>query len=427
MTEQTGSHVNGLTRRSLLRAAAVGAAAMMTPRSGWSWPAPPNPLGGFEVSSSLYPWDLHDEGTEHIFDNLQTMAEVNSVYVLGIMHYEIRPLTSPHYTHNPVRLNWQAEDSRCYWHFDPSMYGRIKPVPSDFDFLREDWVGRFVEAAHKRNLKTGVELSHTLIPLEFVLNSYSDCAQQDIHGVSHSVYGRSYPLCPNNTDVQAYVRGLFSDLAKHYEVDYLQTCMLPFMPGGADKGGCFCASCVKAAAAKNIDLKAIQAVLLKDPSAEPQLATWQKFREDSMVDFFRIMHESIHALKPRCDLRYNDCFSGAARWGLDFSTLRHSLDSLRVCDYSEQKGDPALMKNKTDWLTSERKATGRDFPMLSAIAVRPKATPQLIREGVQIAVNCQMDGITLGHYDGAEFPMLRAIREGLDAEGVRPPKTLSQV
>jgi hypothetical protein len=84
------------------------------------------------------------------------------------------------------------------------------------------------------------------------------------------------------------------------------------------------------------------------------------------------------------------------------------------------------MKNKTEWLTSERKATGRDFPMLSAIAVRPKATPELIREGVKIAVDCQMDGITLGHYDGAEFPMLQAIRTGLDAAGVHPPKTLAQ-
>jgi hypothetical protein len=111
MTEQS----NGVTRRTSLRTAAVSVAAAIVPQAGWSWSAPANPLGGFEVSSSLYPWDLHDEGIEHICDNLQSMAEVNSVYVLGIMHYEIRPLTSPslaltspHYTHNPVRLNWQA-------------------------------------------------------------------------------------------------------------------------------------------------------------------------------------------------------------------------------------------------------------------------------------------------------------------------------
>lgn len=397
----------------------------MLPRSAWALAPPAKPLGGFEVSSSLYPWDLHDEGIEHIFDNLQSMSEVNSVYVLGIMHYEIRPLTSPHYTHNPVRKNWQAEDSRCYWKFDPQMYGRIKPVPSDFAFLRDtDWVRLLVNAAHKRQLKAGVELSHTLVPLEFVLNEYPDCAQQDIHGVSHAVYGRSYPLCPNNPDVQQYVRSLFSDLAKHYDVNYLQTCMLPFMPGGADKGGCFCASCVKAAGAKGIDLKRIQTVLLNDPHAEQELDTWQKFREDSMTHFYGLMHDAIHAIKPKVDLRFNDCFPGTSKWGLDLSKLKNNLDSIRVCDYSEQKGDPALMHVKTERLIAERKATGRNFPMLSAIAVRPKATPELIREGVKIAIDCQMDGITLGHYDGAEFPMLRAIREGLDAQHVKPPAHL---
>jgi hypothetical protein len=32
-------------------------------------------------------------------------------------------------------------------------------------------------------------------------------------------------------------------------------------------------------------------------------------------------------------------------------------------------------------------------------------------------MECGMDGITLGHYDGAEFPMLRAIRDGLKTTG----------
>jgi len=35
-----------------------------------------------------------------------------------------------------------------------------------------------------------------------------------------------------------------------------------------------------------------------------------------------------------------------------------------------------------------------------------------------------MDGITLGHYDGAEFPMLRAVREGLKEARVQAPARL---
>ena len=82
------------------------------------------------------------------------------------------------------------------------------------------------------------------------------------------------------------------------------------------------------------------------------------------------------------------------------------------------------LKVKRAWLTRERQGLGKEFPILSAIAVRPKATPELIRQGVRIAMECRMDGITLGHYDGGEFPMLRAITDWLNDVGVKVPRTL---
>jgi hypothetical protein len=54
----------------------------------------------------------------------------------------------------------------------------------------------------------------------------------------------------------------------------------------------------------------------------------------------------------------------------------------------------------------------------------PKGTSELIREGVKNAVGCGMDGITRGHYDGAEFPILLAIRVCLDAKDVHRPAKL---
>ena len=99
------------SRRQFLTMAGAGAALLVLPRRLGAAPVKHRP---FEVSASLYPWDLHDEGIEEILDNLQQMSAVNSVYLLGIMHYEIRPLTSPAFPHNPVRKTWQAEDSRAY-------------------------------------------------------------------------------------------------------------------------------------------------------------------------------------------------------------------------------------------------------------------------------------------------------------------------
>jgi len=375
------------------------------------------PRPAFEVSASLYAWDLHDEGVEKILDNLQQMAAVDSVYLIALMHYERRPLTSAEFPHNPVRKMFQAEDSRVYWLPEMKRYGRIQPRLSDLDWLnRTDWLRALVEAARKRGLRTGVEISHTVLDGERAKGEFIDCVQRDING-QPIVFGPTYPICPNSPDARQYVLNLSVELATRYDVDYLQTCTLPFMRGGVEKGGCFCANCVKAA---NFDLVKVQAVLKRNPTAQPELGQWLEFRKESLARFYRVMHDGIHALPRGVDLRFNDCFNGAA-WGLDVRPLKPHLDSIRVCDYSEQLGDPARMKDKRDWLTRERAAVGQDFPMVSAIAVRPKATAELIREGVKIAVECGMNGITLGHYDGAEFPMLRAIRDGLKDTGKIKP------
>jgi hypothetical protein len=400
-------------RRCFLRLAGVTAAATAAQRFGRAAARP-----AFEVSSSLYAWDLHDEGIEKILDNLQEMAAVNSVYLVALMHYERRPLTSPEFTHNPVRKMWQAEDSRVYWLPDMKRYGRIKPRVSDFDWLNKtDWLQKMVEAVRKRGLKTGVELSHTVVDLDRAKGEFMDCVQRGIDGEPKVIFGRAYPVCPNSPDARQYMLNLFSELASRYDVDYLQTCTLPFMPGGADKGGCFCESCVKAAKEFGLDLVKAQGVLKQNATAQPELGQWQEFRRASMARYYKVMHDGIHAIRQGAGLRFNDCFHGAD-WGIDLKRLKPHLDSIRVCDYSEQRGEPARMKEKREWLTQERAAVGKDFPMVSAIAVRPKATPELIREGVKIAVECGMNGITLGHYDGAEFPMLRAIREGMAAAKV---------
>jgi len=407
------------TRRGFLRTAALTTASLSLAR--WLDGATLSTAGPlpFEVSASLYAWELHDEGIEKILDNLQEMAAVNSVYLIALMHYEKRPLTSPVFPHNPVRQTWQAEDSRIYWHPDPKCYSRIRPRLSDYGWLNQtDWLKVLVEAVRKRGLKTGVEISHTVLDAERGKGEFLDCVQRDIHGTPRAIYGRGYPICLNNPDARQYILGLLSDLTSHYDVDYVQTCMIPFMPGGPDKGGCFCDSCRRVAKEAGLDLEKAKSALQANPKAQPELDQWRVFRRDSATRFYQAMHDRVHAIRPRLDLRFNDCFRNAEDWGFDLGRLKPHLDSVRVCDYTEQQGNPAAMKGKRQWLTDERRILGKDFRMLSAVAVRPKATPELIREGIKIAVECGVDGITLGHYDGSEFPMLRAVREGLTAAGV---------
>jgi hypothetical protein len=403
--------------------AAAGAATYAGLAKAVHAKAPGHP---FEVVASLYAWELHDEGVEHVLDNLQTMASVNSVYLISIMHYEKRPFTSPAFPHNPIRKTWQAEDSRCYWHPEMKLYGRIKPQLSSFPWLSDtDWLDVLTKAARKRGLKTGAELSHTLVDLDTVKKDLLDCTQRDIHDQPRVVWGRSYPLCPNNPDVMEYTLALHSDLVKNHDVDFTQFCTITMLNGGADRGSCFCDSCVKAAAKENVDLKELQQELLANPTAEPAFSQWQQFRFKTITRYFRLIHSKIHEIRPNSELRFNDCFPHPETWGLDLKAIRPHLDSIRNSDYSEQLGDPTRMHEKDDRLKANTAALGEDFPRISAVAVRPKATPELIHEGVAIALENKVCGLSLGHYDGAEFPLLRAISEGLQTEHVNVPKRLA--
>ena len=94
--------MNEFSRRDFLKRAAAATTAMaLAPRllAGKAGP-PPRP---FEVAAPLYAWDLHDEGVVRILDNLQEMAAVNSVYLIGVMHPERRPYPEGTYRIIPNR------------------------------------------------------------------------------------------------------------------------------------------------------------------------------------------------------------------------------------------------------------------------------------------------------------------------------------
>ncbi len=400
-------------------AGAAAAAAAVLPRAVQA----ATPRRPFEVSASLYAWELHDEGVERVLDNLQGMAAVNSVYLIGVMHPERRPFREGNFPHNPARQTWMAEDARCYWQPDLKKYGRIKPRLSDNDWLNgTDWARVLADAARKRGLKFGIEQSHALVDKARAEGEFADLAQRNIHGEFTHVRDWLRPLCPNQPAVREYVQALAADVIASYDVDYFQSCMILFdesVGGRPDRGGgCFCEACKRTAREHGLDLGKIQTTLLADPTAQPALGEWQEFRYQSAARFYQTFHASVHARKRDIDVRYNLHMTNPLDWGVKLTAMQPHVDSLRIMDYTEQEGDPALMDKKRQWLNGLRKDSGRDWPMISAIGVRLKATPELISEGVQIAVETGMDGVALGHYDGATFPMLRGIRAGLVAAKV---------
>ena len=104
--------------------------------------------------------------------------------------------------------------------------------------------------------------------------------------------------------------------------------------------------------------------------------------------------------------------------GLDLKGVGRFMDSVRSSDYSEQSGDPARMQWKRGYLHAVRRAIGVDKYFLSAISPRPKATPELVKQGILISAQCGADALTIGHYDGSWMDCLRAIKQGLEEAGI---------
>jgi hypothetical protein len=376
----------------------------------------------FEVSASLYAWEVHDEGVERVLDNLQELSAVNSVYLLGVMHPESRPFGGATFPHNPVRKTWQAEDARCYWHPDGTKYGRVRPRLSDHAWLNEtDWLRVLANSARKRGIKVGVEFSHSLIDRERMAGEFADLAQRNVHGevAREGTIAWVQPPCPNHPAIREFALAMATDVVANHGVDYVQSCIMSFDPALPKRGGgCFCVHCQRFAQEIGVDLEKTRRVLLENPDAETALKEWRIVREASVVRFYRTLHDGVHALKPSIDLRYNVHSRSYANYGVNLPKLRSNVDSMRLMDYSEQEGNPALLEGKRKWLMDARSQVGADFPLLSAVGVRLKATADVVRDGVKVVVETGMNGLTIGHYDGATFPVLRGVRDGLVAAGV---------
>jgi len=414
-----------------------------------------------EVVASLYPWDLLDEGLEHILDVLEKETLTNSTYLVALMHDEKRPLTDYYYPHNPKRKVYWTEDSRAYWTPDPKAYegSRIKPRMTDNPELQgRDWLQELIVGSRARAMTVGAELSHTWVDKERTRNELADCVQVDI-------YGRPFDqqICFNNPDVRAYGIALYVDLASRYDIDFVQTCVRGFNPGRTQPwttgspsevqrltstvlGGCFCDHCRSAAEKRGIDWKAMVSRLMWMAEGHdrynhrqalemnllwgssmtstallaeiPELYAFIKFRIDAITEFFGEIYQAVHATKPGIDVRLNHYAAYPELMGLDLKGVCQFMDSVRSSDYSEQRGDPARMEWKRAYLHSIRRAIGTEKYFLSAISPRPKATPELVKQGILISAQCGADALTIGHYDGAWMNCLRAIKAGLEEAGI---------
>ncbi len=398
---------------------AVGGSAIA---QDWKPVWKPGATSAFEVGTQLRPWTIRDEGMDTILDNCQSMAGINNIYVIVVMHEEHRPFHAKKFPHNPARSTFRAEDSRVSFFPDMKRYGKIKPMLSDHEWIRKtDWLRLVVKACRKRGLGVGAEVSHFPMP-KSLLRKNPDWQQKTIKGIRRKNF-----FCPHNPDVRKYLLALFGDIAANYDVDYIQTCQYVFTANDiGDGAGGFCRYCIAAAKRTGFDLKAAIPVLRANKNAQPQRDKWLAFRRDATTALYRQIAETIRKANPKCHLRLNDVYSWGgrdpSRTGLDIQAVGRHLGSLVNQDHQEQLGraneDFAARKK---WLTANRKHLGAKKPLISGIAARMKATPDLVRRGIKAAVQhpAKVNGLALKHYDGASFSLLRSFKQGMIEAGVQ--------
>ncbi|MDX2432732.1 MAG: glycosyl hydrolase family 28 protein [Bacteroides sp.] len=379
----------------------------------------------FEVGTQIRAWTIHDEGMSAILDNMQSMAGINNLYMVVVMHQEHRPYQAPEFPHNPARDTFQAEDSRVTFFPDMDRYGEVKPLLSDFEWIREtDWLQLMVDSCRARGMAVGAEVSHFPIP-KSLIRERSDWQQKKIDGSS----ANNTRFCPNSPEPRAYVITLFGDLAENYDLDYLQTCQHLFWTEDIDEGGaCFCKHCIAEAKKTGFDLEAAIPVLAANKDAQPERDQWREFRAYSTKKFYQDISEEIKRVRknPLCHLRYNDTYPYRGWDPRDLSMyideVSEHLGSLVNQDHQEQKGNPdESFEIRKKWLETNRRNIGPDMPLISGIAPRMKATPELVKAGIKVVLEhpANVNGLALKHYDGASFGLLRAFKQGMIEAGVQ--------
>jgi len=403
-----------------------------------------------EISASVFPWDLADEGLEQVLDNLQEMAGANSVYMCNLSQ-KTRPFRGGEYPHNPVRKTYTCEDCRVYWKPDMKYYGEIKPLRTEREFLvKTDWVKEFTKAAHKRGIKAGVELFHAWIEPSWLQKEYPDSIQVNVFGkpvITHN-YGNP-AVCPNSPVFQEYAVGLYSDLAANYDLDYIQTCLIPYVlptkyltqnlpPDpiewalvAPEKGGCFCKHCMAAAKKSGFDLEEARKELLilakQDKQAildsgilaeeylkqNPVLKRWLDFRCESVNNLYRMTSTAAKSFKPDIDIRWNHYTRTHSYYsGVDLPSFMNHVDSIRANAFVEHQDNLKLVYDKVKYLKNFEKVAGERVHWVAALDIRGK-DPSILEKSAELSSYSGCDGYALSHYGGAPFENLKAVKRGL--------------
>jgi cell division protein FtsX len=139
-----------------------------------------------------------------------------------------------------------------------------------------------------------------------------------------------------------------------------------------------------------------------------------------VAEAFASISAAVKAVRPDIDFRYNNDTHREDLAGLRYDLIRDSIDTIRVSDYIEQRGDVpdgAYLTKKRN-LFKAREGIGFDKKLLATVAIRPNATPEVIRKSLMHLSETGIDGISMAHYDGSRTAHLDAVKQGMQEAGI---------
>jgi len=360
---------SNVNRREFLKLTAGAGAGLAVP--GVAFPSPSKTMIGIQVGAVSFV----DEGTEHVLDNLQERACVNTLFLAvftygrGIAGRQIPGQPLPDHGKQEYDLNFHGGNfatPHAEFYKNTVLKETRAPDHGNLDILAE-----VLPSARKRGMKV-------ICWLEDVFRSdlpdIEKLQERDLHGRNAET------LCVNNPEYRNFLTGLVEDYARSYEIDGLmwgserQGALCdslgathdtpPVDPGQVT---CFCEFCQAKATRRGINVERAREAFLelekfvrasrsgKRPVdgyyvqfwrlllRYPELAAWEMLWTDSIRETYAAIYKTVktanQSIPVGWHIWHNNSFNPIYRAEQDLHELSNYSDFIKVVMYSNCGGE----------------------------------------------------------------------------------------
>lgn len=315
-----------------------------------------------------------DEGVEHVLDNFQHDASINTLFVAtftygrGIAGRQIPGQPLP--DHGVQAYDTDTFHGGCYTGYDAKYFADT--ALKDFrapDLGKFDVLEAVLPSARKRGMKT--------------ICWFEDVFRKDVPGIAEleevELSGeKATTLCFNNPNYRNWLLGMVENWSRSYEIDGIMwgserqgafLNMLGASHGRAEGGHvtCFCQYCVAKAKERGINaerarqgfLELQRFVVAAHESRRPvdgyyvalwrimlrypELLSWEMLWTDSLRETYAAIHEKVKSIKPSIQVGWhiwhNNSFSPFYRAEQDLAAIAPHSDFLKIVMYNNCAGE----------------------------------------------------------------------------------------